>query len=114
MSEMLKLQPLKPLILYPKCNLEMRLFGIEPPRPRIEAVRIVDMSPSNAWAEFANLFRSTREAHLEHEKSKSELKGLMPEDAKEAIGHGIRAKRSKSGAISFDLLDVEASHAALQ
>ena len=91
-----------------------RLFGIEPPRPRIEAVRIVDMSSSNAWAEFANLFRSTREAHLEHEKSKSELKSLMPEDAKEAIGHGIRAKRSKSGAISFDLIDVEASHAALQ
>ncbi len=38
----------------------------------------------------------------------------MPEDAKEAIGHGVRAKRSKSGAISFDLLEVEASHAALQ
>jgi hypothetical protein len=32
------------------------------------------------------------------------LKGLMPEDAKEAIGHGIRAKRSKSGAVSFDLM----------
>jgi hypothetical protein len=91
-----------------------RLFGIEPPRPRIEAVRIVDMSSSNAWAEFANLFRSTRSAHLEHETSKSELKSLMPEDAKEAIGHGIRAKRSKSGAISFDLIDMEASHAALQ
>ena len=91
-----------------------RLFGIEPPRPRIEAVRIVDMSSSNAWAEFADLFRSTRSAHLEHEKSKSELKSLMPEDAKEAIGHGIRAKRSKSGAVSFDLLDMEASHAALQ
>jgi len=28
----------------------------------------------------------------------------MPEDAKEAIGHGIRAKRSKSGAISFNLM----------
>ena len=91
-----------------------RLFGIEPPRPRIEAVRIVDMSSSNAWAEFANLFRSTRGAHLEHEKSKSELKSLMPDDAREAIGHGIRAKRSKSGAISLDLIDVEASHAALQ
>ena len=38
----------------------------------------------------------------------------MPEDAKEAIGHGIRAKRSKSGAVSFDLLELEASHAALQ
>ena len=90
-----------------------RLFGIESPRPRIEAVRVVDMRSSNAWADFANLFRSTRGAHLEHEKSKSELKSLMPDDAKEAIGHGIRAKRSKSGAISFDLLDVEASHAAL-
>ena len=39
----------------------------------------------------------------------------MPEDAKEAIGHGVRAKRSKSGAISFDLLEVEGeSHAAVQ
>ena len=91
-----------------------RLFGIEPPRPRIEAVRIVDMTASNAWAEFANVFLNTRQAHLEHEKSKSELKSLMPEDAKEAIGHGIRAKRSKSGAISFDLLELEAGHAALQ
>jgi hypothetical protein len=39
---------------------------------------------------------------------------LVPEDAKEAAGHGVRAKRSKSGAISFELLAVEASHAALQ
>src|SRR3954464_456773 len=28
-----------------------RLFGIEPPRARIEAVRMVDMISSNAWAE---------------------------------------------------------------
>ncbi len=90
------------------------LFGVEPPRPRIEAVRIVDMSASNSWAEFAGVFRSTRSAFLEHESAKVELKGLMPEDAKEATGHGVRAKRSKSGAISFDLLDVEGSHAALQ
>ena len=34
--------------------------------------------------------------------SKTELKALMPEYAKEAIGHGIRAQRSKSGAISFE------------
>ena len=89
-----------------------RLFGIEPPRPRIEAVRIVDMSSSNAWAEFANVFCSTRQAHLDHEKSKAELKSLVPEDAKEATGHGVRARRSKSGAISFDLLEMEAGHAA--
>jgi predicted phage-related endonuclease len=91
-----------------------RLFGVEPPRPRIEAVRTVDMSTSNSWGEFAGVFRNTRQAFLDHEKSKVELKGLMPEDAKEAFGHGIRAKRSKSGAVSFDLVDVEASHAPVQ
>jgi predicted phage-related endonuclease len=92
-----------------------RLFGVEPPRARIEAVRIVDMSSSNAWAEFSSVFCRTREAYLEHEKAKAELKGLMPEDAKEAIGHGLRAKRSKSGAVSFDVLSVEGgSHASLQ
>src|SRR5580704_7420285 len=57
-----------------------RLFGIEPPKPRIEAIRIVDMSASNAWAEFAGVFARTRSAYLEHEQAKSELKGLMPED----------------------------------
>ncbi len=91
-----------------------RLFGVEPPRTRIDAVRIVDMSSSNAWAELSGAFRRTREAYLEHENAKSELKGLMPEDAKEAIGHGIRAKRSKSGAVSFDVLSMEGSHAAVQ
>ncbi len=90
------------------------LFGVEPPRPRIEAVRIVDMSTSNAWAESAGIFMRTREAHLEHEKAKAELRSMVPEDARQAIGHGIRAKRSKSGAISFDLLQAEgASHAVL-
>jgi predicted phage-related endonuclease len=90
------------------------LINAEPPRPRIEAIRIVDMSSSNSWAEFAAVFRSTRNAFLDHERAKSELKALMPDDAREAIGHGIRAKRSKSGAVSFDLLATEASHAPIQ
>ncbi len=91
-----------------------RLFGVEPPRARIEAVRVVDMSSSNSWAEFAGAFRRTREAYVEHEQAKTELKALVPEDAKEAIGHGIRARRSKAGAISFDLLETEATHAPVQ
>jgi len=78
------------------------------------SVRIVDMSGSNSWAEFASLFRSSRQAFLDHERSKVELKALMPDDAKEAVGHGVRAKRSKSGAVSFDLLEVERGHAAVQ
>jgi len=84
-----------------------RPYGIEPPRPRVEAVRMVDMSGSNSWAEFAGLFCATRSAFLDHERAKAELKALMPDDAKEATGHGVRAKRSKSGAVSFDLLAKE-------
>jgi hypothetical protein len=90
-----------------------RLFGIEPPKPRIAAVRVVDMTGSNSWAEFATIFRSTRNAFLAHERAKTELKALMPEDAKEALGHGVRGKRSKSGAVSFELIETEASHAPL-
>ena len=91
-----------------------RLFGVEPPRPRVEAVRVVDMSASNSWAELTATYRRTRTAHQEHEGAKADLKKLVPEDAKEAIGHGLRAKRSKSGAVSFDLVDAEAADASLQ
>jgi predicted phage-related endonuclease len=92
------------------------LIMAEAPRPRIEAIRIVDMSSSNSWAEFAALFRNTRDAFLDHERAKTELKALMPEDAKEAIGHGVRAKRSKAGAVSFDVLaaTTEVTHAPVQ
>jgi hypothetical protein len=90
------------------------LINAEPPRPRIEALHIVDMSSSNSWAEFAAVFRSTRGTFLDHERAKSELRTLIPEDAEEAIGHGVRAKRSRSGTVSFDLLESEASRAAIQ
>jgi predicted phage-related endonuclease len=91
-----------------------RLFGVDPPKPRIEAVRTVDMGSSNSWAQLAAVFRLTRSGFLEHERAKTELKGLMPEDAKEAFGHGIRAKRSKAGAVSFELIEAEVSHASLK
>jgi predicted phage-related endonuclease len=79
------------------------LFGVEAPQPRIEAARVVDMSASNAWAEFANVYRITHASAIEHERAKAELKVLVPQDAKEASAYGVRAKRSKSGAISFEL-----------
>src|ERR1700737_1037614 len=91
-----------------------RLFGVEPPRPRLEAVRIVDMSASNSWAEFASVFRRTRPAFVEHEAAKADLKKLVPEDAKEASGHGLRDKRSKSGAVSFEVMEMEGTDAPLQ
>jgi predicted phage-related endonuclease len=91
---------------------EPRLFGVEPPKPRLEAIRTVDMSSSNSWADFCEVYRQTRQAHLDHEGAKAELKKLVPEDVKEAFGHGLRAKRSRSGAISFELFVPEdAGHA---
>jgi predicted phage-related endonuclease len=90
------------------------LFGVEAPRPRLEAVKVIDMSSSNSWAELAASYLQTRRAHQDHEIAKAELKKLIPEDAKEAIGHGVRAKRSKSGAISFDATQVESDYAPIQ
>jgi predicted phage-related endonuclease len=89
------------------------MFGVETPRPRIEAVRSADMSTSNSWAELAAIYCRTRPAAIEHERAKVELKSLVPEDAKEAFGHGVRAKRSKAGAVSFDLVAVENANASL-
>jgi hypothetical protein len=91
-----------------------RLFNIETPRPRMEAIRVVDMASSNLWAEFAATYLRTKDAHADHELAKAELKKLVPEDAREASGHGIKARRSKSGAISFDTLSLEAADASIQ
>jgi len=91
-----------------------RLFGIEPPRPRLEAVRVVDMTSSNLWAELAATYLATRLAHQDHETAKAELKKLVPEDAKQAVGHGIRAKRTKAGAISFDPVQTEDANAPVE
>ena len=89
------------------------LFGVEPPTHGSRRSQ-VDMTSSNAWAEFAAILSRTRPAYLEHEQAKAELKTLVPEDAQQAIGHGVRAKRSKSGAVSFDLLSAEDNrHAAV-
>jgi len=71
-------------------------------------------SSNNVRAEFSSAFRRNREAYQQHENAKTELKKLMPDDAKEAIGHGIHARRSKSGAVTIDLLRTEDSYAPVQ
>ena len=94
------------------------LINAEPPRPRIEAIRVVDMSVLQQLGGIRRRLSAHPRPHQDHERAKTELKALMPEDAKEAIGHGVRAKRSKSGAVSFDVLNrqdqEEVAHAAVQ
>jgi predicted phage-related endonuclease len=82
-----------------------QLLGTQAPIPRIAALRVIDMTASNAWAEFSAIYARTRAAHADHEAAKCELKRLIPSDAKEAFGHGLRAKRSRNGAVSFDLVE---------
>jgi predicted phage-related endonuclease len=92
-----------------------RVFGIDPPKAKVAAVRVADMAGSNAWAEHAAIYLRTRSAYLEHENAKAELKPLVPDDAREAFGHGVRAKRSKSGAISFEpMRDVGAANVSAE
>ncbi|QPF90241.1 YqaJ viral recombinase family protein [Bradyrhizobium commune] len=86
------------------------LFDIETPRPRLEAIKIVDMTASNSWVELAATYLRTREAHGDHELAKTELEKLVPEDTKEAVGHGIKARRSKLNAVSFEVLPVQLAH----
>src|SRR5215831_14684542 len=81
-----------------------------PPHPRRAAAATHRGCPHRRY-EFVEFLGGVRDAlpqHPEclsrHERAKSELKALMPEDAREAIGHGVKAKRSKSGAVSFDIL----------
>ena len=61
------------------------------------------MSGSNAWAEFASLYPQTRTAALDHERAKTELKAQVPEDVREALGHGVRAKRSNPAPSALSL-----------
>jgi predicted phage-related endonuclease len=73
------------------------LINAETPRPRIETIRIVDMSSSNSWAEFAALFRNTRSAFLDHERAKSELKALMPGMPRRPSGTACAPSAPKPG-----------------
>jgi hypothetical protein len=90
------------------------ICGAEPPRAKLPMVHVVDMSTSNAWGEHATIFARTLTAHGEHEAAKAELKLLIPEDAKVAFGHGVKARRSKTGAISIDVIADGGDYASRQ
>ena len=86
------------------------LIHAEPLRPNIATVRIVDMSASQAWSHFAQLYRTTHEAFLAHEQAKRELAALIPESAGLVIGHGVRASRRSCGMVRFEMLQPAVPH----
>jgi predicted phage-related endonuclease len=54
-----------------------RVFGAEPPKAKIAAMRLVDMTASNAWAEHAAIFVRTQAAYEQHVSARAELKVIV-------------------------------------
>jgi len=70
-----------------------------PPKPI--GSREVCLEGNNAWASAAVEWLENREAAKRHAAASTSIKGLVEEDVSRAFGHGVEAKRSKSGAISI-------------
>ena len=70
-----------------------------PPRP--VGTREVCLEGNNAWAAAAADWLDNREAAKVHQAATKTIKQLVEEDVGRAFGHGIEAKRSKSGAITI-------------
>jgi len=72
---------------------------IKPPLPVFS--RMVDMSKSNTWAAAAQDWLTNKPARDLFEVAAKGVKSLVPADAKECYGAGIRVKRSKNGALTI-------------
>jgi len=72
-----------------------------PPPPRPIGTREVCLEGNNAWASAAVDWLQNREAAKAHAFAVASIKSLVEADVARAFGHGIEAKRSKSGAITI-------------
>ena len=67
----------------------------------VAAVKIVDMTGNNEWANAAVDYQSNMAASKTFEAAQKKLKSLVLDDVVEAYGHGVRLKRDKAGSIRF-------------
>jgi hypothetical protein len=74
---------------------------LPPPPPRPNATRELCFEGHNLWATFAGEWLETREPARRQASAVSALKDLVEADVARAFGHGIEAKRSKSGALTI-------------
>jgi predicted phage-related endonuclease len=65
----------------------------------VEAVRRVDFSTNNMWANFAQQYKDNVQYNKLFEEASKGLKSLVEEDVVEAFGHGIIIKRDKKGSL---------------
>lgn len=74
------------------------LPAVEPP---VIPTREVDMTGNNEWASQADYWLRTKDYALTASDAAKELKAMMPADAMQAHGHGIRIKRDRAGRLSL-------------
>ena len=72
-----------------------------PSTPKAVGVREVCLNGQNSWAAAAADWLAHREAAKTHSTACVQIKALVEDDVARAFGHGIEAKRSKSGAITI-------------
>jgi predicted phage-related endonuclease len=70
-----------------------------PPAPRPIGSREVCFEGNNAWASAAVDWVEHRAAAKKHAAAAGLIKSLIEDDVTRAFGHGVEAKRSKSGAL---------------
>ena len=68
-------------------------------RAPIDAVRKVDMTGNNAWANFTAQLKLNSSGKKLYDEAVSGLKGMIEEDVAEAYGYGISFKRDKRGSL---------------
>lgn len=70
-----------------------------PPTPRPVATREISFEGNNHWASAAADWLTNASAAKTHAAACKTIKELIDEDVSRAFGHGVEARRSKSGAI---------------
>ncbi len=69
------------------------------PIPPPEAVKTIDMTGNNQWADAAAEWFACSEFSKRFDKAANTLRSLVTPDVKQASGHGIMLKRDKRGAL---------------
>lgn len=72
-----------------------------PPPPKAIGTREICLEGNNSWASAAVDWLEHRDAAKKHAAATGLIKSLIEDDVTRAFGHGVEAKRSKSGAITI-------------
>ena len=74
---------------------------VPPPPPKPDRVREINFEGNNGWAVAAWDWLDTVDASKRHSAATNAIKGMLEDDVTRGFGHGIEAKRSKSGAVTI-------------